>query len=500
MMRKDIAALLGKTSFLNGEFSFPVERLEKLFREESDRVWQAAGRARARTLFHKAAERVPAYKDFLRKNKIRHEIIRTEQDFRNIPCTDKKNYIREYPLSARCWDGAIGESDLIAVSSGTTGSPTFWPRGVRQEREAEIIHELIYRYLFRIDRYRTLLLIGFPMGVYVSGVATLVPSLAVARKYAMSIVSVGNNKAELLRVVRLLGNEYDQVILAGHPFFIKDVIETGKEEGVVWRKKRLRMMFCSEGFSEQWRRYVIRVAGIPLRPETAISTYGSSEMLLIGHETPFTIALRMAFEKNDKLRQRFFENAPVPNIFQYNPLFRFIDSVNGELIFTSASGIPLIRFNLHDGGMILPLDEARKVVPRARPTWNLPLVALAGRSDQTIIFYAANIYPEHIHAALNNPTFLKKITGKFTMRKGYLKNMDEYLEINIELRRGVKIRSSTARSIENHAVTTLKKINMEYLFLCDNLDKDLRPRVRLWPYQSEKYFKPGLKPKYIVSA
>lgn len=39
------------------------------------------------------------------------------------------------------------------------------------------------------------------------------------------------------------------------------------------------------------------------------------------------------------------------------------------------------------------------------PLWKLPIVTLRGRSDQTIIFYAANIYPEHIHHALSKQSF-----------------------------------------------------------------------------------------------
>jgi len=456
-----------------------------------------AGARRALFLFHKAAEEVPAYRDFLKKNKINHEKIKNSSDFGLIPWTDKKNYITNYPLQARTWGGRIEKSSLVAVSSGTTGAPTFWPRGYLQESEAAVIHELIYRYLFRIDRHRTLLLIGFPMGVYVSGIATLLPSLAVANKCGMTVVSVGNNKQELLRVVRSLAPDYDQIVLVGHPFFIKDVVETGKEDGFPWAKKRLRMMFCSEGFSEEWRQYVLREAGMS-SSETIISTYGASEFLLIGHETPFTIALREKLEEDRSLQERIMEDGPLPSLFQYNPLFRFIEAAGNELLFTSASGLPLIRFNLHDSGRIISLKEIRNLLPRApRPRWNLPLVALKGRSDRTVIFYAANIYPEHIHAALNHAPLLKKITGKFVMRKDYWKNMDEYLEINVELRHNAKGSDVMKRQIETHLVKILKEINMEYLFLCNNLEKDLRPRVVLWPYQSEKYFKAGMKPKYI---
>lgn len=476
---------------------FSIQHFEKLLERKKESFWMEMGAKKALLLFHQAAEKVPAYKDFLKKNRINHKKIKTSQDFKAVPWTDKKNYITSYPLVARLWEGNITDSNLIAVSSGTSGAPTFWPRGAFQEFEASIIHELIYRYLFHIDKYRsTLLVIGFPMGVYVSGVATLLPSLEVARKYGMTVVSVGNNKEELLRVVQSLTPEYDQVILAGHPFFIKDAIETGKSMGVNWRRKKLRLMFCSEGFSEGWRQYLLREAGI--RDEcNAISTYGASELLLIGHETKFTISLRKIFEKNLELRRKFTRDGLVPSIFQYNPIFRFIENMGAELVFTSASGIPLIRFNLHDNGRVIPLREVRLYAPiGSAPLWNLPLVSLSGRSDQTIIFYAANIYPEHIHAALNHPWFLKTITGKFTMRKGYRKNMDEYLEIHIELRdkRGEKLK----RNLHDKIIRTLQAVNMEYRDALSRFGKKAEPRVILHPYQDANFFKPGIKPRYIL--
>lgn len=467
----------------------------RLLRTRDEAFWQRAGERRALTLFHAASRRVPAYRDFLKKHKVRPERVRTIADFAQVPPTDKWNYVKAYPLHRRVWDGNVAQADLVAVSSGTSGEPTFWPRGGFQEFEAGVIHELIYRSLFEIHKRKTLLLIGFPMGVYVSGIATVIPSWLVGQKgYDLTLVTAGNNKPELLRAVEHLKKEYEQVVLVGHPFFIKDVLETGREQGIKWRDRRVRMMFCSEGFSEPWREFVIRQAGVSPTLTTAISTYGSSEFLLMAHEMPFTVGLRKRLMKDAALLRELFGDKPLPNLFQYNPFFRYIESVNDELIFTSASGVPLIRFNLHDSGRVLPLGTVRGAKPNA---WQLPLVALWGRSDQTLVFYAANIYPEHIKLALEERQFLRKLTGKFVMRKGYLRNMDEYLEINIELKKGLKPAKTLARRLTGRIVKKLEAINMEYLFLRTHLDKNLVPKVVLWPYQSEKYFRPGLKPRYI---
>ena len=201
----------------------------------------------------------------------------------------------------------------------------------------------------------------------------------------------------------------------------------------------------------------------------------------------------------------------VCNLFQYNPLLRYIESVNNELVFTSASGIPLVRFNIHDSGRPVSyekiMDSFRKLgdLPAknfpeldARSFWQLPFVALWGRNDYKIIFYAVNIYPEHVRRALSQSGLFSKLTGKFTMRKEYLKNMDEFLEINVELRKDVTPSRQLASKIRDYVVEHLQKVNMEYRDASSHLEKDLRPRIKLWPCQHEKYFKPGLKPRYIA--
>jgi phenylacetate-CoA ligase len=373
----------------------------------------------------------------------------------------------------------------------------FWPRTGFQEFEAGIVHELLYRNSFQIDKHKTLLIIGFPMGIYVSGVATLLPSFLISTKgYNLTVASVGTNKDDILRIASLLKENYEQVVLIGHPLFIKDVIETGKEKGIKWPERRTKLMFCSEGFSEKFRDYIMSRAGIKLKANV-ISTYGTSEMLLVAYETPASIELRELADKNLKIRNKIFGSETVPNLFQYNPLLRYIETVNNELVFTSASGIPLIRYNLHDSGRIISSRLVRKLLNH-KIDWQLPFLTLHGRSDYTVIFYAANIYPEHIRASLDHSSLLKKLTGKFTMRKGYYKNMDEYLEINFELKDGEMPNKKFTLEIQKRIVAGLRKLNLEYLFLCNNLGKNLTPIIKLWSYRHEKYFQPGLKPRYIT--
>ena len=65
------------------------------------------------------------------------------KDFEKIPITTKENYIEKYPFASRCWDGQYSKMHMISSSSGTTGSPHFWPRDLSAEIDGAYAHEFI---------------------------------------------------------------------------------------------------------------------------------------------------------------------------------------------------------------------------------------------------------------------------------------------------------------------------------------------------------------------
>src|SRR4051812_47956159 len=98
--------------------------------------------------FHAAAERVPAYNDFLKHHDINHKKIRSFDDFKRLPLVDKDNYLRKYPLEQLMWDGKKFDGDIISVSSGSSGEPYFWLRDQAQHDEAADIYYDIYENTF----------------------------------------------------------------------------------------------------------------------------------------------------------------------------------------------------------------------------------------------------------------------------------------------------------------------------------------------------------------
>ncbi len=478
-------------------------------------IWETAEQNALR-IFHECATRVPAYKDFLKKNNVKASAIRTITDFsNNVPILTKENYIDVYPLEKRMYDGVLARSHLIAASSGTTGVPRLWPRTLEQEFESGLIHELLFSEFFGIKKNNqkedTLVVIGFPLGIYISGMATTLPSFLLSLKgYHFTLLTSGINVDGVVRTLAQTGIAYKKILLIGHPFFVKNLLEKGASSGLKWKHFDVKVMMCSEGFTEEWRDYIYSFLHRKKGEESIFNTYGSSEFLLMANETPLSIAMRRMVRNSPFLRATLFadEYRSLPQLFQFDPRLRYVEDVNGALLFTANSGIPLVRYSIGDRGEVWRMEHFREGVSKNDPRlgrllktgsyWNLPMIILRGRLDHAVLFYGINMYPEFFHHALNSQSFLREITGKFTVEKRHNKKMEQYLVVNIELQQDTKMSKLLARKLEDHIQRTLSEVSIEYRFLVQSVKKVLRPKVVLWKFQSPEYFTPGVKPKYII--
>lgn len=83
--------------------------------------------------FREVVATVPAYQLFLQQQGIDPDQIQTLADFQTLPLTTKDNYLRQHELAQLCRQGQLAQCDMIAVSSGSTGQPSFWPRSLSDE-------------------------------------------------------------------------------------------------------------------------------------------------------------------------------------------------------------------------------------------------------------------------------------------------------------------------------------------------------------------------------
>ena len=456
-------------------YSFDADYFSKLLVSQKPDFWLKNGERMALGLFKAASSRVPAYKDFLKKNKINPLKIKTIRDFKQLPVISKETYLKKYPLEQLCWDGKLEKNTLLSVSSGSSGKPFFWPRGNNLELETSISHELILRDIFDADRLPTLFVNTFSMGIYIAGIITLNSVLRVAQKsYPITVIPPGINMDEILRIIREMSPKFHQTIISGYPPFVKDMIEKGEADGIDWKKIKIKFLFATEGFSESWRDYILEKIGAKDALTTSCNIYGSADAGILGHETPSCIKIR---RKGD----RFLDHTLV----QYNPLLKYYEAVGGELIFSAYGGIPLVRYNIGDRGEIYDCRE----INRNSSGWKLPFMKVFGKSGQATSLYGVNIYPEHVKAALaGNNALSEFITGKFVLERKYKQNQDQYLAVNVELKENIKKPANLENDIQKEIMSSLSKYNLEYSRLYQAIQEKANPAIILWPHNHHQYF------------
>lgn len=464
----------------------------------------------ALVLFHSAARHVPAYRDFLKKNKIKPETVQTISDFKQLPLIDKKNYLQCYALKDLCWSGKLETSNVLTSSSGSSGEPFFWPRGREQEEEAILSHELFLTDVFDIDRRSTLFVVAFAMGSWVAGTLTYRCAQDIAERHPLTVVAPGINKEEIVKIIKRLGGHYQQVVLAGYPPLIKDVIDEGRDQGLDWSRFHPKFLLAAEAISESWRDYLFQQVKSRRPLKDCLNIYGTADALIIGHETPLSIFIRrQAVRQRSLHRVLFSSDQREPTLVQYNPALRFLEEVSGQLVFSAFSGIPLVRYNIGDDGGVIDFSVMRKIgqdfgldwQKAARQhdfsLWSLPFAYVFGRKDFTATLYGVNIYPENIKAALEKKAMASMVSGKFMMITKHNKQLDQYLEINVELAKSRHTpHKNLGYEVQRAIVASLRKNNSEFRQLHTVTGTRAEPVIILRSYEDKQFFMPGIKQKW----
>lgn len=458
-------------------------------------------------LFYRVASAVPAYQDFLLQHGIAKESIRSIEAFQQLPLTNKPNYMYAYPLLQRMWGGRIGHCDRIAVSSGSTGQPTFWPRGIHHELDIALRFEQVFRDGFRAHERSTLAVVCFALGNWVGGLFTASCLWHLAHKgYPVMVATPGNKKEEIFRVFRELAPSFDQIVLLGYPPFIKDVIDTGEQVGIQWSAYRIKCVFAGEVFSEEWRTQLLKQVGSQSPCYDSASLYGTADGGVLGNETPLSIAIRRFLSVHPQIASQLFGEARLPTLVQYDPISRYFELHDTTLVVSGDSGVPLIRYHIADKGGIIPYEtlcaalQDEKVslsdygLDETQPTRNLPFVYVFGRADFTVSFYGANIFPENISIGLEQEGIIEWVTGKFVLEVKVTSEGEHFLSVTVELRPGVLASLRKSEAIAESIRKELLRLNSE--FACYTPEEKQLPYVTLLTFEEPHYFPTGVKHRY----
>jgi phenylacetate-coenzyme A ligase PaaK-like adenylate-forming protein len=467
-------------------------------------------RAGALALFHETAGTVPAYATFLREHTCDPGAVSVPADLARVPLVTKANYLRRHPLPALCRGGRLVNNDFVAVSSGSTGEPTFWPRFVTDELAIATRFEQIFHDAFRASEKRTLAVVCFALGSWVGGMYTSACCRHVAAKgYPLTVVTPGNQREEIWRVLRALAPHYEQTVLLGYPPFLKDVIDGGRAAGIDWASCAVKLVMAGEVFSEDWRSLVAERAAIVDPVHDTASLYGSADAGVLGNETPLSVCIRRYLSAHPNAARELFGQARLPTLVQYDPHARYFETLAGAeeqtLLFTGDNGVPLVRYHIADQGGLLSCQEMlhfldqcgfdpRAALPAATPLRPLPFVYVFGRTHLAVSFFGANLYPENVSVGLEQPGVREWVTGKFVMQAREGLDQLPQLMLAVELAPGVTPDEHKRERIAQAVLTQLLRLNSEY---ANYTPPEYRtPRVSLHPTGAPDWFPPGVKHRY----
>lgn len=488
---------------------------KKVFRDiekHNSRLWDRVRENTMLKTFRLAARSVPAYRDFLKRNKISAEKIRTFSDFQNVPPIDKKNYLNKYEIEKLVWPNSFSKTVVFTSTSGSTGKPTYFPREYSLDWQSSIAHELFLRQA--VKKGPTLVIVGFGTGVWIAGLITYraFEISGFRGRYPVSIITPGINKFEIMNALKKLSPHFAQTVLIGYPPFIKDVIDDAPNEGINLSELNLKVIFAAEAFTEKFRDHVAQAANLDNPHLDSMNIYGSADLGTMAFETPFGILIRRLATKKEKIFKNIFSQInKTPTLANYIPHFINFEAPRGQILVTGNNTIPLIRYAIGDMGGIyssaeirqklleddVKLDDEIRASKIENFVYDLPFVYIYERADMATTLYGLQIYPEIIREAIFDSILNRYLTGKLTLITKFDRKHNQYLEINLEMKKDRK--HNTA--LKNHATKTIVKHlqlkSSEFRELSRYVGKRAMPKVIFWPAEHPEHFKSEIKQKWV---
>lgn len=429
------------------------DKAVKFFASTPAEAWEGLGQKTALTVFAETAKTIPAYQEFLKLQKFDPKSVNTIEDFYKIPVMDKYNYIQVYGFNEV--NSAKAGRDLysLSLSSGTVDEPTIWPRYYPSDDFLQyVVGNYIHQY-WNIDKKSTLFINALALGPWNAGFTMYLALRPLTQKYNLTLVNTGADIESIVYTVMKLSKLYDQVVILSYTTFCRTILDRLEEADVKLEKNKFKLFVGGEGHTAEWRQYINKkLTGDPEDLTAIIDTYGISEAGVIGLSTVMTNLVRDLAFKNEKLRDELFgKTDTVPNMFQYNPAQSFIEEQNGEILFTSKTTTPLVRYNLHDRGGVVGFRKVtelltkygydyKKILRKKKLNpdefiWQQPFVYCFGRRDDTVIVGGANVYPEQIAPALFNEKI--KDIHSFKLATDFDKEQHQLFYILLELKAGI---------------------------------------------------------------
>ena len=445
---------------------------------------------------------VPAYRRFLEEHGIEVDTISTMNDLTQLPTTSKDTY-RRTNILADLQPGRPEDVETISCSAGSSGTPTFWPRGQRSTDHGASMFGHVLRESADTERRTALALVTFPLGPYVGGTFMYAMLLELRRRgHRLSIATPGMDATAIAEVVSEAGESYEQIVIFAYPPIARDLLDT---YGDLLRRHDVVIIVGGEPVSEAWRSLVHEMLGDSGGDRVRV-VYGATDVGFVGYETAATIAIRSAAARDPKLNQTMFgaeytagELVQQPAFVQYQPEFTYIEvDADGYLLFTVGGVLPLVRYRVNDRGETVAGEVVRERLENAGYSAlahgidpNGSYLLVQGRTDVAAIYSAVNIYPDYFRPAVEHISLATRLTGRFIARCEVDDSQRQTLVLEVELRSQQQPDSDTAEHVRELSIASLRQLSAEYRVVHDQKGHDAEPVVRLKPFRSDGFVTGG---------
>jgi phenylacetate-CoA ligase len=481
----------------NREIMADYNQAVKFFHETPAEAWEALGQKAALDIFQETKEIISGYGDFLKDHHFSGDIDSME-NFAKIPTMDKYSYILKYGFNEVNSVKAGQNLYSFSLSSGTSDEPTIWPRYYAYEEYVlPLVIDFYMRLYWKIDQKTTLLVNALDLGPWMAGLTLHTGFKVLTQKYNVTLATPGSDQESVVQTIKKLGKYYDQVILWAYPTFARTIMDKLIEAKINLKDLNFKLFVGAEGHTIEWWQYVNKMLGGSSDEHLTriMDGYGVSEAGLVGLGSALSNLIRVLCQKDLKLRKAVFGKVDsVPDILQYNPASYYIEEINGELLFTSKSATPIVRYNIHDRGGIIKFREMEKILAdhgydykkllkkdgiSEDTVWQQPFVYCCGRGKETVSVSGAIVLPEQV-----SPLFFtgkEKEVHSFKLNSSFDKDLHQIFNIFIELKYGIEPDQKQLEKMEKRyhdlILRQLKKVNLDYASAWKNDSKVADPVI-----------------------
>ena len=360
---------------------------------------QALQLERLRSTVERCYNKVPHYRRKLDEAGIKPEDIKTLDDIRRIPFTEKDDLRENFPY--KLFASPMKNVVRIHASSGTTGKPTvvgytrqdvdMWAECVARlccaaGATSDDIAQITFGYTLFTGAF------GLHYGLEKIG-AAIIP------------ISGGNTERQLS-----IMQDFGATILVGTPSYALYLAETAITLGIDTEKLPLRLgLFGGEGPTEEMRRESEKAWGI-----FATENYGLSEIIGPG----------VSGECAHKCGMHINEDHFYCEIVDRDTLEPVPFGQPGEMVITSLTkeALPILRYRTKDITWLMP-----EKCSCGRTSMRMAKVQ--GRTDDMLIIRGVNVFPSQIESVLLGIDDIGPHYEIIVRKDGYMDKIEVLVEV-----------------------------------------------------------------------